>query len=145
MTRSLPSILTRVIALLVIAFVGFTDAVYLTASHYVGSLPVCAIVQGCDEVALSTYATIGPIPVALLGVLFYVIILISGVAWLDTRNPVLFRYLPFLTVPAFLFSMWLIYLMFFVLEAVCIYCLISAVTTTLIMLLSFRLSQMKHP
>lgn len=123
-----------------IAFVGFSDAVYLTASHYMGALPTCTIVQGCDEVALSAYSTIGPIPVALLGALFYTGMLIWGMVWLDTRKNGVFRYLPFVTVPAFLFSMGLVYLMFFVIDAICIYCLISALTTTLLMLLSFRLA-----
>ncbi len=127
-----------VVVFLLIAFVGFADAVYLTASHYMGGLPTCTIVEGCDEVAMSAYSTFGPIPIALLGVLFYTAMLIWGMLWLDTRKFQVFRFLPYVTVPAFVFSMWLIYVMYFVIEAICIYCLISSATTTLIMLLSFR-------
>ncbi len=112
---------------------------YLAASHYIGALPTCTIVAGCDEVALSEYSTIGPIPVAVFGVLFYTVMLIASVVWLDVRNSVALRYLPFLTVPAFLFSMWLVYLMIFVIEAICVYCFVSAGTTTLLMLLSLHL------
>lgn len=128
-----------VIAFFIIALVGFADAVYLTASHYIGALPTCTIVAGCDEVALSEYSTIGPVPVALFGVLFYTVMLVASVIWLDVRNSFLFRYLPYITVPAFLFSMWLVYLMIFVIEAICIYCFVSAGTTTLLMLLSIYL------
>lgn len=128
----------QVAAFVIIAFIGFADSVYLTASHYMSGVPTCTVLEGCDEVALSEYSTIGSVPVSLLGTLFYAIMLIWGVIWFDTRKKGLFRYMPFITIPAFIFSMWLIYLMFFVIEALCIYCLISGVTTTLIMLLSLR-------
>ncbi len=128
-----------VIAFVVVAFIGFADAVYLTASHYSGALPTCTIVAGCDEVALSEYSTIGPVPVALLGAHFYALMLVAGFLWLDVRKPELFRYMPLVTIPAFLFSVRLVWLMLFVINAICIYCLVSAVTTTLIMLLSLRL------
>ncbi len=133
------SVFYMVIAFVVIAIVGFADAVYLTASHYLGGVPTCTVIEGCDEVALSEYATIGPVPVALMGVLFYTLMLVSGVAWLDIRKAAVFYYLPFVTVPAFFFSLWLVYLMFFVIEALCIFCLVSAGTTTLLMILSFFL------
>jgi len=133
------SALKWVIAFIVIAFIGFADAMYLTASHYVGALPTCTIVAGCDEVALSEYSTIGPIPVALFGVLFYAVMLVAAFIWVDVRKAVALRYLPILTVPAFLFSMWLVYLMIFVIEAICIYCFVSAGTTTLLMLISLHL------
>ncbi len=124
------------IVFVVIAFIGFADAVYLTASHYIGALPTCTIIEGCDEVALSEYSTIGQVPVALYGALFYTLMLVAGIMWLDVRKSILFRYLPFITVPAFLFSMWLVYLMIFVIEAICVYCFVSAGTTTLLMLMS---------
>ncbi len=133
------SLFAWIILFIVIAFVGFADAVYLTASHYIGALPTCTIIEGCDEVALSEYSTIGPVPVALFGVLFYTAMLVAGVVWLDVRKSILFRYLPYLTVPAFLFSMWLVYVMFFVIDAICVYCLVSAGSTTLLMLLSLYL------
>ncbi|MDG5767451.1 vitamin K epoxide reductase family protein [Balneolales bacterium ANBcel1] len=136
MRRTATSKTVWVVAFLIIAFIGFADSVYLTASHYIGELPTCTIIEGCDEVALSEYSTIGPVPVSLLGVLFYALMLVWSVVWLDLRRKGLFRLMPLVTVPAFLFSMWLVYLMFFVIDAICIYCLVSSGTTTLLMLLS---------
>ena len=130
------SLFYMVIAFVVIAIAGFADAVYLTASHFMDAVPACTMLEGCDEVALSEYSTIGPIPVSLAGVLFYTLMLVAGVTWLDIRKTTIFYYLPFITVPAFLFSIWLVYLMFFVIEALCIFCLFSAGTTTLLMILS---------
>ncbi|MEX0846113.1 MAG: vitamin K epoxide reductase family protein [Balneolaceae bacterium] len=128
-----------ILIFIVVAFVGFADAVYLTVTHFMGELPICTILAGCDEVALSEYSTIGSIPIALLGTLFYATMLVSGVAWLDIRKPKVLKKLPYLTIPAFLFSIWLVYLMFFEIEALCIYCLVSAGTTTLIMVISIWL------
>jgi uncharacterized membrane protein len=97
---------------------------------------VCSAVRGCDVVALSDYSTMGGIPVALFGTLFYSLMLVLGVAWLDTRKPVILKRLPIVAIPAFLFTAWLMYHMFFSINAICIYCLISASTTTLILILS---------
>lgn len=120
----------------ILALVGFTDAVYLTVKHYFGDLPVCSVVAGCEEVALSEYSQIAGVPISLLGTLFYITVLILSVAWFDSKKFSLLHKLPLLTIPAFLFSIWLMYLMFTVIEALCIYCLLSAVTSTLIMLIS---------
>lgn len=125
-----------VIVFLVIAFIGFSDAAYLVVQHYSGQLPVCSEVNGCDVVAMSDYATIVGIPVALFGAIFYALMLVLGVAWLDTKKPVVLKLLLLFTIPAFLFTVWLIYHMFFSIEAICIYCLLSASTTTLILILS---------
>jgi uncharacterized membrane protein len=128
-----------IIAMLIFAFIGFADAVYMSTVHFMGELPVCSVIEGCDVVAMSPYSTIGPIPVSLLGVLFYTLMLASGVFWIDTRKSSIFKYLPYITVPAFAFSAWLVYIMFFEIEALCIYCLVSAASTTLIMLISLWL------
>ena len=42
-------------------------AAYLTLVHYEEDLLVCSVVKGCETVQSSEYAMIGPIPVALLG------------------------------------------------------------------------------
>lgn len=128
-----------VIAFFAVALIGFGDSVYLTATHYLGIMPECSVIQGCDIVAISEYSTIGPLPVSLFGVLFYAFMMAISVAWFDMRKAVFFRHLPFITIPAFLFSMWLIYVMYFIINALCIYCLLSAATTTLLMLFSFKL------
>jgi uncharacterized membrane protein len=42
---------------------------YLTITHYEESLLVCNVVSGCETVQSSKYAMIGPVPVALLGLI----------------------------------------------------------------------------
>ncbi|MDI6401534.1 vitamin K epoxide reductase family protein [Balneolaceae bacterium ANBcel3] len=132
-----------IVTFLIVGLIGYADAVYLTAAHYTSGGPVCAVGLGCDIVAASEYSTIGPIPVALLGTLFYALMLFWGVLWLDIRKNQLFRWLPLVTIPAFLFSMWLLYAMAFLIEAFCEYCILSGGTTTMLMLISLVLRK-KH-
>lgn len=56
MVKSYRSPVKWVILLLVVALAGFADAVYMTAVQYMGELPVCSIIEGCDVVAVSPYS-----------------------------------------------------------------------------------------
>ena len=67
-----------------IALVGLGIAAYLTIVHYAGGSPVCAIAHGCETVQHSSYAKLGGVPVALLGMLGYVGILAS--LWRDDEG-----------------------------------------------------------
>src|SRR5665811_1198486 len=61
----------HLIPALVLSFLGFIDASYLTIVHYRDALPNCSILKGCDIVTTSALSTIGGIPIALFGALFY--------------------------------------------------------------------------
>src|SRR5260221_7580327 len=56
---------------IILSFLGSLDAAYLTIIHYKNIIPPCSIAHGCETVLTSQYATIGPVPIALLGVFFY--------------------------------------------------------------------------
>jgi uncharacterized membrane protein len=60
-----------------LALVGLGIASYLTVVHYAGGQVVCAT-GGCETVQQSRYATIGGVPVALLGVLAYLALLATA-------------------------------------------------------------------
>ena len=55
----------------VLALVGFADAAYLTATHYAGASVFCGASGGCETVLSSEFATLGPVPVALIGAVYY--------------------------------------------------------------------------
>src|SRR5919107_3583387 len=58
--------------IIILSLAGLTDAVYLTAEHLAGRSLKCTVVQGCEEVLSSPYATLpGHIPLAALGGLAY--------------------------------------------------------------------------
>ena len=66
------------------ASVGIAIAAYLTVVHYAHTAPVCTT-GGCEKVQHSSYAKLGGVPVALLGLLAYAAILVTtarrGVGW----------------------------------------------------------------
>ncbi len=102
----------------------------------------CGPVGDCNTVQSSPYAKLfGVLPIGVLGVIGYIAIL--GV-WLWGRWGVgrLSAYAPLfvlaMTLFGVLFSIYLTYLEPFVIGAVCIWCVSSAIIMTLLMLLSLR-------
>lgn len=127
------------IAFLAIALLGFADATYLTIKHYQREAPTCIITKGCGVVATSKYATIFEIPVALLGVLYYLSIIISSVAYLDTKKTVVLTVMARLTWIGLIASLYFVGLQLFVIKALCIYCIVSAGSSFTLFGLSFPL------
>lgn len=119
-------------ALTLVSFAGFLDAVYLTTKHYLGSPVVCSILEGCEVVTTSQYATWFGIPVALPGAIYYLLIFLLTVAYLDAKKERFLRLAAYLSPIGFLASLWFLYLQLFVIKALCLYCLISALTSTLV-------------
>jgi len=117
---------------LIIALLGFLDATFLTIEHYRGVVPPCAIVTGCANVTTSSYSAIFGIPVALLGALYYLSVLLLTITYLDTKNARWLKLGASVTPVGFLASLWFVYLQGFVLKAWCLYCLISIITSTLL-------------
>ncbi|OHA18782.1 MAG: hypothetical protein A2664_04720 [Candidatus Taylorbacteria bacterium RIFCSPHIGHO2_01_FULL_46_22b] len=123
-------------ALLLVSLFGFADTAYLTVKHFKGEIPPCVLFSGCDTVTSSSYSTIGPIPIALLGLLFYFAVFLLTLIFLDRRNNQALKLIFFAAIPAFLFSMWLLYVQLFVLHAACIYCMFSVLTSSLVFIVS---------
>ena len=63
-----------VITLIVISVIGFSDATYLTAKHYLDDPVTCSIFKGCETVTESKYSTVFNIPIALFGVFYYLFV-----------------------------------------------------------------------
>ncbi len=119
----------------VLTLAGIAIAGYLTWVHYEGLSPVCTT-GGCERVQASSYSEIGPIPVALLGLIGYVVILASLAIRGDVGRAATFM----LTLAGFAFSLYLTYLELFVIDAICQWCVASAVVmTALVVVASIRL------
>ena len=111
-----------------IAGAGLAIATYLTVAHYAGGTPVCAIAHGCAVVQKSSYSQLGGVPVALLGLLGYVAILAS-LAGNGRRARTATAGLAF---AGFGFSAWLTYVEVAELQAICIWCVGSALCMTVL-------------
>jgi uncharacterized membrane protein len=123
---------TKLALLLVLMLIGFADASFLAVEHYKGVVPPCAIVTGCETVTTSKYSEIYSIPVSLFGALYYLAMLVLVVAYWDMGPGVLLQILFGISAAGFLASLGLVYLQLFVLHAICLYCMGSAVTSTLV-------------
>lgn len=122
--------------LLVVSILGFADATYLTAKHYQGEVPTCILFSGCETVTTSPYATIGPVPVALLGAIFYLVVFALMLQYFERNKSSIISTIAFLSIPAALFTCWLLYVQLFVLHTLCAYCAFSALTSLTIFVLS---------
>lgn len=117
---------------LVVSFVGFLNATYLTIHHYQGTTLVCSDIGDCDRVLTSQYAVVSGIPVALAGALHYLALVLLSVAYLDTRSRLVNKALAVLITVGFGASLILASLQVFVIHALCIYCLLSAILSALL-------------
>ncbi|MCB0875493.1 MAG: vitamin K epoxide reductase family protein [Solirubrobacterales bacterium] len=115
----------------ILTLVGIGIAGYLTYVHYEGLSPVCTT-GGCERVQASSYSEIGPIPVALLGLIGYVLILFSLFVPGELGRAMTFMF----TLTGFAFSIYLTYLELFVIDAICQWCVGSAVVMTLLFIAS---------
>jgi uncharacterized membrane protein len=124
----------------ILALAGLGVALYLTIIETTAVPAVCGPIGDCNAVQQSSYSRVfGLIPVGVLGILGYLVILVAW-AWGRFRSgalaglaaPGIFACSFFGT----LFSVYLTYLELFVIKAVCIWCLSSAVIITLLMLAS---------
>jgi uncharacterized membrane protein len=114
---------------LVLAVLGIGVAGYLVYVHYADVDPVCNIAHGCHKVQTSEYAKLAGVPVALLGLIGYVVIFLS----LVVPQTEWARMLAALTaLVGFGFSMYLTYRELFTIDAICQWCVLSAVLMTLL-------------
>jgi len=130
-------------ALFAPALIGFGDATYLTVKHFLGAPVTCSILQGCDKVLTSQYAVVFGLPVALLGALYYLSVLIlSGYCLFSARSSIM-RFISRFVALGFLASLWFVYLQVFVINDLCEYCLLSALISTALFALSFLIREEK--
>ena len=117
--------LRRVVAALALA--GLAVAGYLTYVHYAGIEPVCAGGGGgCERVQTSSYAELAGAPVALLGLIGYGLILGSLAV---PGDPGRFAG-ALLALVGFGFSAYLTWVELVEIEAICQWCVVSAILMT---------------
>ena len=127
------------ITLLVVALIGLIDSLYLTWIKLSHNEAVCLPgVGNCETVNSSRYATFYGIPIALLGVGAYATILLvvyleqRGGFWAEYGRMIVFG----LGLIGVLYSAFLTYIEFFVLHAICPFCVISAIAVLSIFILN---------
>ena len=107
--------------LALVSTAGIALAAYLTYVHYKPAALICSIGGGCETVQHSKYATIVGIPVAILGLAFWIAAL-ALVLWDSELARTL---VVALAVTGMAFSIYLVVLQLFVIDATCTWCMLN--------------------
>jgi uncharacterized membrane protein len=123
---------------MLLAFLGALDALYLWIYKISNNDKMCLGSGDCATVNYSPYSEIYGIPVALLGLLAYLAIL--AILFLEPSWKLLEKFGVYaifgLSLVGVLFSAYLTFLEFYVINAVCPFCIISAILILLLFILS---------
>jgi uncharacterized membrane protein len=123
---------------ILLAILGLLDSLYLSWIKLTHQEALCSNIGDCETVNNSVYSEIGGIPIALLGAGAYLAIL--AVLLLESRNAfwrdngvfIVFG----LSLVGVLYSGYLTYIEIAVLQAICPFCVVSAVVLVLLLILS---------
>jgi uncharacterized membrane protein len=116
------------LAAIVLAVLGLGVAGYLTYVHYEDIRPVCGLGGDCVKVQTSEWSKLAGIPVAVLGLVGYAVILAS--LFVPGEQGLILGALTSLV--GFGFSAYLTYRELFTIDAICQWCVASAIIMTLL-------------
>ena len=123
--------------LIAAAIAGIGDTFYLSWHAFQGTLPTCSILKGCDIVLQSQYAKVFGVPLAYIGLVFYIYLL--GMSILLACDPyakgLRFGMLAYASIGVAC-SVIFAYIWIFLIHALCIYCLTSAIITLIVFALA---------
>ncbi|MEI7818731.1 MAG: vitamin K epoxide reductase family protein [bacterium] len=119
-------------AFLGLSIVGLFDSILLTLEHFTRRGLPCSLTGGCERVLTSKWSEIFGIPTAAFGILFYLVVLYLVIHALTHREALPVKLLLVWGAIGFMSSVWLVGLQAFVIRAWCQYCLLSALSSTLI-------------
>lgn len=122
-----------------LSLLGLAVSLYLTWIKLSGGSAYCAGVGDCDTVQGSVYSEMFGLPIALFGAGFYAIVLVLTIVRRRvTRGQAEYALLGqlLLALAGTLYSGYLTYIELYVLEAICPYCVVSAIVVTLLLVLS---------
>lgn len=123
----------------VASIIGFLDSAYLSYVKFSHTPIYCTPGLGdCSSVQNSQWSEIWGIPIAILGALAYLALL--GIFLFEKKNRLLAKYADYLLFGisffGFLYSLFLTYLEFFVIHALCQWCILSALCMTIIFIVT---------
>jgi uncharacterized membrane protein len=132
-TTSFPGEWTLRRAIAFLAAIGIGVAAYIAIVEGGGGAPAClAGGSGCETVAKSSYSHVAGVNIAVFGIVAYVLLLASAFFANDTARLGGFA----VALGGFGYSVFLTYLEIFKIEAICQWCVASAVLMTILFLLN---------
>jgi len=118
-----------------VAVVGLLDSIYLAYSYYSGTPLSCELIAGCNEVAQSPYSYIAGISLPTIGIVYYLFTISNAVYHFVRRTTLSVTILSFLTTLGLFVSIYFVYLQIYIIGAICIYCMGSAISATILFIL----------
>lgn len=126
------------IASLILAILGLLDSIYLTWVKFSGKYALCGPIGNCESVNTSQYSEVFGIPIALLGAGAYLVVII--LLLVEGRSSFWAEYSPIfvfgMSLIGVIYSIYLTYIEVAILNAICPYCVISAIILVLLLILS---------
>jgi uncharacterized membrane protein len=111
-----------------LAAAGLVIALYLTIVKLAGVAPVCGPSGGCEAVETSAYAEVLGVPVAAFGILYSIVATTGAVVWWRRSDVRALWVMYGLGLIGSLVEVYLVYLEFAVIHAVCLWCAAYGVT-----------------
>ncbi|MEK6937215.1 MAG: vitamin K epoxide reductase family protein [Nanoarchaeota archaeon] len=125
--------------LILVCILGILTTSYLTYLKF-SSDPstVCDINRqiSCSAVNNSLYSTLFNIPLAVLGLLYFLLMLCLVIK--SDKNREYFKIILFLSVPVLIYSLYLTYVEIAVLKTICLFCEFSKILMLLIIITALR-------
>ena len=134
--------------IIILSIIGMIDSAYLTYEHYqllsnIGEGSFCDISEelSCSTVNSSPYAEVMGIPMAFLGLVWFIVVIILAYA-LESKHkfwkaaPL---YLFLWSILGLLSVFWLVYAELFLIGSICILCTLAHVLIIIILFLSYKI------
>ncbi len=118
-----------------ISLLGLFNALYLTYLS-LNTSAVCLAGQRCSDVISSSYASLGPFPLSVFGIAFFLTLLVFSKPSLQSDRLEGFRFI--LLCLGAIASFLLMIIQFFVIHSFCLFCTFSSVITFLLLGLSWE-------
>lgn len=125
---------------LILTISGILVATYLTVAHYTTTATLACPETGvinCAKVTTSSYSEIMGVPLAVLGLIFFVVMLPLQLpnSWRSRNRSMIYGRLAFAG-SGVLMVFWLVYVELFKLNAICLYCTVVHILAVVIFALT---------
>jgi uncharacterized membrane protein len=134
-------------AMIALTLIGIADAAYVARGNYTGAPLWCPILDGCNTVISSPYSRVFGVPMSYFGFIYYLFMfgLAARLAYEPFSNNLRFRAVLYTASGAFS-SIYFLYLQIGFIREICSYCLISAVTSFVLLFAALWHFQVtRHP
>ena len=121
--------------MLALTVIGISDAMYVAYGSYSGTQLWCPILDGCNTVVNSPYSRVLGMPMSYFGFIYYLFMfgLAARLAYEPASKSLRFRMVLYAALGA-VSSAYFIYLQLGLIQAICSYCIISAIVSFLLLL-----------